>query len=103
MIRLEAVGRTYPGGVAALRDVSLEVDGGELAAIVGPSGSGKSTMLHLIGALDRPTTGRVFIAGRAVGRLADRRLSALRAGTIGFVFQQFHLAPGVPAVDAVAD
>jgi len=103
MIRLEGVGRTYPGGVTALRDVSLDVGEGELAGIVGPSGSGKSTMLHLIGALDRPTTGRVVIAGQDVGRLPDRRLSALRAGTIGFVFQQFHLAPGVPALDIVAD
>jgi putative ABC transport system ATP-binding protein len=93
----------YLGGVAALRDVSLSVSAGEMVAIVGPSGSGKSTMLHLIGTLDRPSSGSVTIAGQPVADLSDRQLSALRARTIGFVFQQFHLAAGVPAVDNVAD
>src|SRR2546423_13177245 len=74
-----------------------------MVAIVGPSGSGKSTMLHVIGALDRPSTGTVTIAGFDLDRLSDRQLSALRARTVGFVFQQFHLAGGVPALDNVAD
>jgi putative ABC transport system ATP-binding protein len=103
MIALERVGKTYPGGVEALCDVSLTLEPGELVGIVGPSGSGKSTMLHLIGALDLPTTGSVTIAGQELSRLSDRQLSALRGRTIGFVFQQFHLAAGVPALDNVAD
>ncbi|WP_433727373.1 ABC transporter ATP-binding protein [Actinoplanes sp. CA-051413] len=103
MIRMSEVGKTYPGGVAALNAVSMRVDAGELVGIVGPSGSGKSTMLHLLGALDRPSTGTVSIDGHDVASLPDRALSALRARTIGFVFQQFHLAPGVSALDNVAD
>jgi putative ABC transport system ATP-binding protein len=103
VVELDGVGKTYTGGVAALRDVTLSVGYGELVAIVGPSGSGKSTMLHLIGTLDRPSTGAVRIDGHDVAALSDRQLSALRAGRIGFVFQQFHLTPGLSAVDNVAD
>jgi putative ABC transport system ATP-binding protein len=103
MITLERVSKTYPGGVEALREVSLTIDPGELVGVVGPSGSGKSTMLHLIGALDLPTTGTVTVAGNDLSQLSDNRLAALRGRTIGFVFQQFHLAGGVPAVDNVAD
>jgi putative ABC transport system ATP-binding protein len=103
VITLDRVAKTYPGGVEALRDVSLTIGPSELVAVVGPSGSGKSTMLHLIGALDLPTTGTVTIAGSDISRLPDRRLSALRGRVIGFVFQQFHLAAGVPALDNVAD
>ncbi|MFB9336036.1 ABC transporter ATP-binding protein [Actinoplanes octamycinicus] len=103
MIELSEVTKTYPGGVTALRSVDLTVAAGELIAIVGPSGSGKSTMLHMIGTLDRPTSGAIRIAGHDVAALSDRQLSALRARSIGFVFQQFHLAPGRNAVANVAD
>ncbi|MDI1464198.1 ABC transporter ATP-binding protein [Catellatospora sp. KI3] len=103
MIVLEDVRKTYPGGVTALDGVCLTVAPGELAAIVGPSGSGKSTMLHVVGTLDRPSAGRVAVDGYDVAGLSDRGLSALRAARIGFVFQQFHLAAGVPALDNVAD
>lgn len=103
IVELDAVSRVYPGGVAALRGVSLSIDRTELVGIVGPSGSGKSTMLNLIGTLDRPSSGTVRIDGYDVATLTDRELSALRARTIGFVFQSFHLAAGVPALDNVAD
>jgi putative ABC transport system ATP-binding protein len=103
VIELDHVTKAYPGGVVALRDVNLSVGYGELVAIVGPSGSGKSTMLHLIGTLDRPSAGGVWIDGQDVAALSDRDLSRLRARRIGFVFQQFHLAPGRSALANVAD
>jgi len=103
VLELIDAGRRYQGGVVALKGVSLRVGRGELVGITGPSGSGKSTMLNLAGTLDRPTSGTVRVAGHDVATLNDRRLSALRARTIGFVFQQFHLAAGVTALDNVAD
>jgi putative ABC transport system ATP-binding protein len=103
VVELAGVGKAYPGGVVALRGVSLTIGYGEMVAIVGPSGSGKSTMLHLIGTLDRPSTGVVRVDGHDVAGLSDRQLSALRARRIGFVFQQFHLAAGQSAMDNVAD
>jgi putative ABC transport system ATP-binding protein len=103
LVELDGVTKAYPGGVTALCGVTLSIGYGEMVAIVGPSGSGKSTMLHLIGTLDRPSAGTVRIDGHDVGGLPDRRLSALRARRIGFVFQQFHLAPGQSAVENVAD
>ncbi|MER5889970.1 ABC transporter ATP-binding protein [Streptomyces sp. NPDC001941] len=103
VVRLTGVTKEYAGGVRALDGVDLAVGRGELLAIVGPSGSGKSTLLHVVGTLDRPTTGSVSIAGHDVARLTDRRLSALRARHIGFVFQAFHLVPGVSAQDNVAE
>ncbi|MFE4667927.1 ABC transporter ATP-binding protein [Streptomyces sp. NPDC056716] len=103
MISLTGVTRSYPGGVTALNGVTLHIGRGELVGIVGPSGSGKSTMLHILGTLDRPSSGRVRIDGHDIGALSDAELSALRASRIGFVFQQFHLAAGTPAIDNVAD
>ena len=89
--------------MTALREVSFTVGRGELVGIVGPSGSGKTTLLHLMGTLDRPTSGRVRITGLDVERLSDRQLAALRATRIGFVFQQFFLAEHQSALDNVAD
>ncbi|GAA1830539.1 ABC transporter ATP-binding protein [Luedemannella flava] len=103
MIELTGVTKVYPGDVRALDGVDLFIGARELLAIVGPSGSGKSTMLHILGTLDRPTSGSVVIDGYDVSKLSDRQLSALRSSRIGFVFQQFHLAPGVSALDNVAD
>jgi putative ABC transport system ATP-binding protein len=104
-IELSGVGKEYPGSppVAALRDVDMSISDGELVALVGPSGSGKSTLLHLIGTLDRPTSGSVRVAGHDVARMSDRALSTLRADAIGFVFQQFFLLGGESALDNVAD
>jgi len=103
IISLRGVTRAFAGGVFGLRDVTLEIARGELVAIVGPSGSGKSTMLNIIGTLDRASSGTVEIDGHDVARLKDSDLSALRARRIGFVFQHFHLSPGVSALDNVAD
>jgi len=105
VLELEAVTKVYDERppVHALRGVSLTVNRGELAAIVGPSGSGKSTLLHVMGTLERPTGGTVRISGIDVARLDDRQLAALRARNIGFVFQQFFLAEHESALDNVAN
>jgi putative ABC transport system ATP-binding protein len=105
VLELEQVTKTYPSSppVQALRGVSFAVRQGELVAIAGPSGSGKSTLLHLMGTLDRPTTGTVRITGLDAAALTDREVSALRATTIGFVFQQFFLAEHATALDNVAE
>ncbi|WP_326807137.1 ABC transporter ATP-binding protein [Streptomyces sp. NBC_01186] len=103
VVGLTGVTKEYAGAVTALRDVDLDVEEGELVGIVGPSGSGKSTLLHIVGTLDRPTSGSVEIAGFDVAALSDRELSALRARHVGFVFQAFHLVPGISAQDNVAE
>jgi len=103
VLELRDVRKTYPGGVEALRGVSLSVERGELTAIVGPSGSGKSTLLHLMGTLDRPSGGSVAIEGRDVSSASDDELAGLRATRIGFVFQQFFLLEAAPVIDNVAD
>jgi putative ABC transport system ATP-binding protein len=103
VLTLAHVSKRYQGEVVALDDVSVSVAAGELVAIVGPSGSGKSTMLNLAGTLDRPSSGRILLHGLDIAALSDRQLSALRARHVGFVFQQFHLAPGANTLDNVAD
>ncbi len=105
VLELGQVTKVYPGSppVRALDQVSLAVTAGELAAIVGPSGSGKSTLLHLMGTLDKPTSGAVRVTGLDVARMTDRQLSALRASRIGFVFQQFFLAEHQTVLGNVAD
>jgi putative ABC transport system ATP-binding protein len=105
VLELDGVTKTYgeQPPVAALRGVDLEIGGGELVAIVGPSGSGKTTLLQIMGTLDRPTSGQVRVDGADVGALDDRELAALRARSIGFVFQQFFLAEHQSALDNVAD
>jgi putative ABC transport system ATP-binding protein len=101
-LALQDVTKEYAGGVLALDGVSLRVDDGELVGVVGPSGSGKSTLLHVMGTLDRPTGGRVSVAGVHVDELDDRELAGLRATAIGFVFQQFFLIEGMTALENVA-
>jgi putative ABC transport system ATP-binding protein len=104
VLELSDVVKEYPGHppVRALDGVSLRVDQGELVGVVGPSGSGKSTLLHVVGTLDRPSSGVVRIGGNEVSALSDRRLSAARSRLIGFVFQQFFLVESMSALDNVA-
>jgi putative ABC transport system ATP-binding protein len=99
---LEAVTKEYPGGVVALRDLTIEVGEGEQLAVVGPSGSGKTTLLTVMGTLERPTRGDVHVAGYDVARSSDRELAGLRAHALGFVFQGFHLQESITALDNVA-
>jgi putative ABC transport system ATP-binding protein len=105
VLQLDAVSKIYSGAspVVALAGVSFTITRGEFVAIVGPSGSGKSTLLHVMGTLDRPTSGTVRIAGADVAQMRDRYLAGLRATRIGFVFQQFFLAEHVSALENVAD
>ena len=105
VLALSGVTKTYPGTppVHAIRGIDLDIRSGELVSIVGPSGSGKSTLLHVIGTLDRATSGTVTVAGYDVDDLNDKQLSSLRSRHIGFVFQQFFLLAGETALDNVAD
>ncbi len=105
IIELRHVSRTYTVGrerIAALRDMSLTINQGEIVAITGPSGSGKSTLLQLIGCLDQPTSGEIIIDGKAVQHLSDRALSQVRRATIGFIFQSFYLQPFLKLKDNIA-
>ncbi len=101
LLRVQHVSKEYKmDGQAfrALEDVSLSIKRGEFVAIMGPSGSGKSTLMHIIGCLDRPTAGDVFIEGRNIFTADDRELAEIRNTHIGFVFQQFNLLRRTPAI-----
>ena len=105
MMELREVTKTYQQGrrtVRAVRGVSLRVQGGEFVVIMGPSGSGKSTLMHLLGALDTPTTGRALFDGRDLQSMSDKERSLLRRNRIGFVFQFFNLLPTLTAGENVA-
>jgi putative ABC transport system ATP-binding protein len=105
MMELRGAAKVYKQGlrtVNALRGVSLTIEAGEFVSIMGPSGSGKSTLMHLLGALDTPTSGEVWFQGRALHTLQDAQLAALRRTRIGFVFQFFNLLPTLTAVENVA-
>lgn len=95
-VDISKVSKVYPLGktsVQALRDIQLSISEGEFTTIAGPSGCGKSTLLNLIGCMDTPTTGEVFVEGRATSRLSDRELTRLRLDKLGFIFQSFNLIP----------
>jgi len=105
LIELRRVWKVFHNGkreVIALRDVELEVERGEMVAIVGPSGSGKSTLLNLIGGLDRPTSGEILLDGRRLSGLSDDELTRMRRDKIGFIFQFFNLLPTLNCVENAA-
>src|SRR6202161_764950 len=110
MIKLTNVIKSYParkeqngggGLIKALDDISVAIAPGEWVAMMGPSGSGKSTMVNLIGCLDRPSSGEIWLDGQNVASLGASELSQVRAEKIGFIFQQFHLIPFLTAVENV--
>jgi lipoprotein-releasing system ATP-binding protein len=105
VMRLEAVCKTYNPGTAAevevLHDINLTLERGEFVALMGPSGSGKSTLLNIVGLLDRPTSGSLFINGEDTGALADQSLTKLRGHSIGFVFQSHYLISAFTALENV--
>ncbi|MDD3856628.1 MAG: ABC transporter ATP-binding protein [Methanoculleus sp.] len=104
ILRFEEVSKIYPlpaGDVVALDRVTLTVDPGEFIAVMGPSGSGKSTLLNLMGCLDVPTTGEIYLSGKEISQMSDDDLTRLRRDRIGFVFQQFNLIPLLSAVENV--
>ncbi len=104
LVSLRGVSKTYRLGeidVPAVRGVSLDIWRGEFVALMGPSGSGKTTLLHLVGLLDRPSSGQLVWNGREVAALSEGRLAELRGRHIGFVFQTFNLLPGLSARDNV--
>ena len=101
MIQLQNITKVYPMGrreLTVLKGININIEQGELVAIMGPSGSGKSTMLNLIGCLDTPSSGSYYLEGREVSRLSSRELAQVRGLKIGFVFQQFNLLPRLSAL-----
>jgi ABC-type antimicrobial peptide transport system, ATPase component len=105
MIKVEGLTRSYQLGqsqVHALQGVDLRIEAGEFVALMGASGSGKSTLLHLLGCLDRPTSGEYWLGGREVSRLSSAEAALVRSQRIGFVFQNFFLLPGMNALENVA-
>jgi len=104
VIKLEEVWKIYlldKVELTALRGVSLEINSGDFVTVMGPSGSGKSTLLNMIGALDFPTKGKLFLGGKDVSLLSENELSQLRGKTIGFIFQEFNLLPNLNALENV--
>src|SRR5438105_11091455 len=102
LVRLTEITKVYQGGVTgALNGVSLSVEQGEFTAVMGPSGSGKSTLLNLVAGLDRPTTGKVNVAGRKLDEMGEAELARFRREQIGFVFQFFHLLPSLTVLENV--
>ena len=105
MIRCTDVGKIYQQGesrIIALAGVSLEIPQGGFAAVMGQSGSGKSTLLHLIGGLDRPSSGELLVDGRLIGQMADDQVTLFRRNQIGFIFQFFNLLPTLTAAENIA-
>ena len=105
VIHLEDVWKTYSMGevkVHALRAVSLDIRQGEFVAIMGPSGSGKSTMVNMVGCLDIPTKGKIYLDGKDISSLSESDLAMVRGKKIGFIFQQFNLIPTLSAIENVA-
>jgi putative ABC transport system ATP-binding protein len=104
MLRARGLRKDYGRGgglVRAVDEVDLDIAAGETVAVMGPSGCGKSTLLHLLGGLDRPTAGEIWLAGQSLGRLTERALARLRRDAVGFVFQAFHLMDELTAVENV--
>src|SRR3972149_3668401 len=104
LIKLENITKIYPMGeveVQALANVNIQIDKGEFTAIVGPSGSGKSTLMHIIGLLDSPTSGLVYLEGKKISDLSENELAVLRNEHIGFVFQSFNLLRRASALENV--
>lgn len=104
IIQLENVWKVYQLGkveLTALKGISLDINRGDFATIMGPSGSGKSTLLNMIGALDFPTKGKVFLKGKDIASLSENQLSQLRGKAIGFVFQEFNLLPNLDVLENI--
>jgi putative ABC transport system ATP-binding protein len=101
VIRIEDLGKTYPGDSVVLSDIDLTINEGEWTSIIGPSGSGKTTLLNMIGCLDSPSKGKITIGGTRVDELSQSSLTQFRRENIGWIFQQYHLVPYLSALENV--